>query len=93
MLQISSTKILVTFFLIILVILKHLNYLSSFLNRNPTYFCFINYFYNFKTFILTLKYPKKKSYLLFFIDINYFIILKDLNYTSFTLNRNCSNFF
>jgi len=51
-------------FLIIFIISKHLNYPSSILNRNPTFF-FFNYFYNFKTFKLSIKYPKHKSYILF----------------------------
>src|SRR4030043_303896 len=72
------------FFLIVFIILKHLNYRSSILNRNPSYF-FFKYFYNFKTFKLSFKYPKQKSYLLFLII---FIILKHLNYLSSILNTN-----
>jgi len=53
--------------------LKHLNYPSSILNKNPSDFVF-NYFYNFKMFILTFKFFKLKSYLLSFKII--FIILK-----------------
>jgi tellurite resistance protein TehA-like permease len=45
------------FFLTIFIILKHLNYPPSIINRHPTYF-FLNYFYNFKTFKLSLKYHK-----------------------------------
>jgi hypothetical protein len=79
------------FFLIIFVILKHLNYPSSILNRNPTFFLFFNYFYNFKTFKLSFKYPKHKSYILFFTII--FLILKHLNYPSSIINRNPTYFF
>ena len=50
--------------------LKHLNNHSSILNRNPTYF-FINYFFNFKTYKLSFKYPKQKSYILVFINCFY----------------------
>jgi len=57
-------------FLIIFIILKHLNYPSSIINRNPTYFFFIIYLCNFKTFKLSFKYDKQKSYLPFFF-INY----------------------
>jgi len=50
MLQVSKTEILLTFFYINYIYnLKHLNYPSSILNRNPTYF-----FY--KMFFIILKY-------------------------------------
>jgi hypothetical protein len=78
------------FFLIIFIILKHLNYPSTIPHRNPTYF-FFNYFYNFKTFKLSFKYHQLKSYFLFFLII--FIILKHLNYPSTIPNRNPTYFF
>src|SRR4030065_147678 len=84
-------KSYVLFFKIIFIILKHLNLHSSITNRNPNYFFFINYFYNFKTFKPSFKYHKQKSYLLFIK--NYFIILKHLNLHSSITNRNPTSFF
>jgi len=59
------------------LILKHLNYPSSILNRNSTNFSF-NYFKNFKTFKISFKYPKQKSYFHFFI--NYFFLILKLSF-------------
>jgi hypothetical protein len=47
------------------IILKYLNHHSSIININPSHFLLYKLFYNFKTFKLSLKYPKQKSYLLF----------------------------
>ena len=53
---------------------KHLSYHSSIINRNPTYFFLYKLFLLLKTFKLSFKYHKQKSYLLF--SINYFYYSK-----------------
>src|SRR3990172_6698926 len=53
------------------MVIFFLNYISSILNTNHTLIFY--YFYNFKTFKLSFKYPKQKSYILF---VNYFFNFK-----------------
>ena len=65
------------FFVNYITILKHLTYPSSILKRNRTYF-FDKLFYNFKTFNISFKYPKQKSYLLF---NNFKIFILSLKYS------------
>jgi len=51
------------------IILKYLNHHSSIININPSHFLLYKLFYNFKTFKLSLKYPKQKYYSPFFYKL------------------------